>query len=518
MSTAFKVGVFVVFGVVAAFVVWSVLGNYSLRRNAYQVAIHFKNVVGLLQGSQVQIAGVDIGVVDNIKLNPDQTATVICSIDGDKTLYRGSIFTVAPTLTGAQSTLMIVPPPDLATAIPLPKRVLPEGQQPEGVTPPTIADLMSEGQKRLAELDRTLALVNSELPGIIKNFNGVAQHTNALIVHADQNFNQLGQQINSTMVSVNAIVAQLNGLLAVNGRNVTEITTGLRQLISSGGPKIAGLIADLTATADNMNKTMASLQSLTADPALKANIMETTANLKDSSEKLKGIANDIRSVTADPNVQSELKGTVHNLNEAIAKANIILGSFVTAQNASGQPAPGVQTSPVPGATPQLQRPPQSQPPQSQPLPRSASALSRPRGGNPFELASGEVRLNWGRQPSGPSSDLNVVLLPNLPTHVTFGANDLGYKTTYNFLINLRTTPTLETSFGVLYSNLGLRERWRAAGPFGIDARLYNPKQPRLDLYGDLRLTQRLYFFYGEKSLFGPASTRTPQFGLEFGRH
>ena len=132
MSTAFKVGVFVVFGVIAVFVVWAVLGNFSLHRNSYQTAIHFKNVVGLQAGSSVQIAGVDIGVVDSVKLNPDQTATVICSIDGDKTLYRGSIFTVAPTLTGAQSTLTIIPPPDLATAVPLPKRALPEGQQPEG--------------------------------------------------------------------------------------------------------------------------------------------------------------------------------------------------------------------------------------------------------------------------------------------------------------------------------------------------------------------------------------------------
>jgi len=510
VSTAFKVGVFVIFGVIAVFVVWAVLGNFSLHRNSYQTAIHFKNVVGLQPGSSVQIAGVDIGAVDDVKLNPDQTATVVCSIDGDKTLYRGSVFTVAPTLTGAQSTLTIIPPPDLATAIPLPRRVLPEGQQPEGLTPPTIADLMSEGQKRLLELDKTLALVNKELPGIIQNFNGVAQHTNALIVHADQNFNQLGQQLNSTMGSVSGIVAQLNGLLAVNGRNVTVISTSMRQLIATGGPKVEELIANLTTTADNMNKTMLSLQSITADPALKANLIEATANLKDSSEQLKGIATDIRSLTADPKVQSELRGTVHNLDQAIAKANVILGTFGTTQGASGQPVPASQTSPAPGVTPQG---PQTQP---APLPRSAGP-GRSRGGFP-ELASGEVRFNWGRQPSGPSSDINVILLPQFPTHVTFGANDLGYKTTYNFLVNMRTTPNLESSFGVLYSNLGLRERWHAAGPFGVDLRLYDPKQPRLDLYGDLRLAQRLHFFYGEKSLFGPASTRTPLFGLEFGRY
>ena len=75
---------------------------------------------------------------------------------------------------------------------------------------------------------------------------------------------------------------------------------------------------------------------------------------------------------------------------------------------------------------------------------------------------------------------------------------------------------MQYSYGVLYSNLGARAVWSGLGPLGVDARLYNSNWPRLDLYGDLRLTQRLMFFYGEKSLLGPASTRQPQFGIQLG--
>lgn len=503
MSTVFKVGVFAVFTIIAVFVVWAVLGNFSLRRNSYSIAVHFRSVVGLQVGSSVQLAGVDIGIVDDIRLLPDQTASVYCTIRGDNTIYRGSVFTVATTLTG-QSTLTIFPPANLAIAIPLPRRVLPEAEQPEGTVPPTINDLVSEGQKRLLELDKTLAIVNTELPGIVRSFNGVATHTNALIVHADQNFNQLGRQLNSTVASVNNLVGSLNGLLAVNGRNLADMTTSMRKLVVENSPKLAKLVDNLSVTADNLNKTVASVAAVATDPRMKANLVDATTNLRDSSEKLKAIASDIEGITGDPQVQNQLKGAVQNLSGAVAKANDILGNFSTAQGgAQPQPAPAASSTPGSGRGS---------------VPRSGAGfhMGGASGANPFELASGEVRLNWNKLRAGPASDLNLSILPRFPTHITFGANDLGYNTTYNFLVDVRGSPNLQYSLGVLYSNLGVKTVWKGLGPFGIDARLYDPKHPRLDLYGDLRLAQRLQFFYGEKSVLGPALTRTPQFGIEFG--
>ncbi|HEV2037222.1 MAG TPA: hypothetical protein VGQ96_01345, partial [Candidatus Eremiobacteraceae bacterium] len=128
----------------------------------------------------------------------------------------------------------------------------------------------------------------------------------------------------------------------------------------------------------------------------------------------------------------------------------------------------------------------------------------------------EMRLYWNNKPAGALSDLNVVLLPRFPTHLTLGVNSLGFNPTYNVLVNMRSSPNLQYSFGVLNSNLGVRTRLTGLGPFGLDARLYNTRQPQLDLYGDLRLAMRLRLFYGEKALMGPAANRTPQFGLQFG--
>jgi phospholipid/cholesterol/gamma-HCH transport system substrate-binding protein len=509
MTTQFKVGVFTLATLIAVFVVWAVLGNFSLRRNAYQIGVHFRNVAGLQPGSSVELAGVTVGTVDDIRLLPDQTATVICTIGGTTTVYRGSVFTVATTLTG-QSTLTITPPANLAAAVPLPRRVLPEAQQPEGVVPPTIADLVSEGQERMKELDKTLALVNSELPGMIRNFNGVATHTNQLIVHADANLNALGQRLTATVASVNTLVGQFNEIIAVNGRNVNAMTTAMRHLVVGNEPRLARLIDNLSATSDNLNKTMASIASVAGDPTLHANLLTATANLRDSSEKLKAMATDIESITGDPNVQAELRGTVRNLSDAVAKADAILGVFSAALA-----QPGTAATPAGGANAAPQPPPKAAPGEVSSRPRPGAVTGASGSSERFGLATAHVRLTWNNASPGPISDLNLELLPGLATHLTVGANDLGYQTTYNVLVDIRRSPQLQYSFGVLYSNLGLQTLYRPLGPFGFDLRLYDPKRPQLDLYGDLRLAQRLQLFYGERSLMGPATLRTPRFGLQY---
>ncbi|HXW51695.1 MAG TPA: MlaD family protein [Candidatus Acidoferrales bacterium] len=502
MTTAFRVGVFAVATVIGIFVVWSMLSNFSLSRNSYQIGVHFRNVSGLLEGSSVQLAGVDIGTVDKIKLLPDQTASVVCTINGDNTVYRGSTFTVATTLTG-QSTLTIYPPPDLTSAVPLPRRVLPEGEQPEGVVPPTIADLVSEGQSRLRSLDKTLAIVNAELPGMVHHFNNVATHTDTLIVHVDRNFDLLGQQLNTTVASVNQLIVGFGVIMNQNGSNVTAMTTSLRGLMESKGPKFAALVDDLAATADNLNKTMAAVTSIATDPSLKSNLATATANLRDSSERLKEVTSEIQSITGDPQVQTQLRGAIYNLSGAIAKANAILSSF---SGASGTQVSGSNSGS--GASPQNS----GNGPGANTSPAGMQHVGAPGG---LDLATAHVRLTWNNGSPGPMSDLNLELLPRAPVHLTVGANDLGYHTTYNFLVNMQRTAQLQYSFGVLYSNLGAQAIYQPAGLFGVDARLYDPKQPKLDLYGDIRLAQRLQLFYGERSLMGPANLRTPAFGAQF---
>src|SRR5579872_422685 len=504
MSTQFRVGIFAVVTVVALFVVWYVLSNYSLRRNAYTVGIHFRNVSGLQEGASVQLSGVIVGEVDRIELLPDQTVDVICSINGDHTLYRGSTMMVSTTLTG-QSTLEIIPPPNIATAQALPRQVLPIDQQPTGSLPPSISDLAAQGQAQLKQLNTTLHIVNTQLPEIARKFNDVASHTDALITHTNTMLSQLSGELTGTVAQVDSLIAATQSVLTESGRNVNALTASMLRVVVSNEGRIGKLIDNLAATANNLNKTMQVVSQITADPSVKANLVQTTANIKDSSEKLKAIAGDIESLTGDPSVQGHLRGAIEELDSTIAKANDILGGYSNAQGAVVPPAP--RGSAGPGHATDGQNPGVGTAAVSTAGMRSNER--RLSGASFFET---QTRESWSTQGGGPSSDLNLVVLPRGATHVTVGANDIGYKTSWNFLIDKRASPQLEYSLGVVYSYLGLKTVYRPFGPFGFDARLFDPRHPKLDLYGDWRLTERLQLFYGERSLLG--SMKSPSFGFQ----
>jgi len=497
VSTQARVGIFTLLALAGVFAVYYFITNYALTHNGYRIGLRFHNVGGLQDGSTVLLSGVTVGEVTSVDLLPDQTVEVTCTINNGITIYRDSLFVVAITITGA-TTLTIEPPPLRQAALILPQQPLPVDQQPWGTLPPTLTDLLSAGQEQLRAFSKTMAVVNRELPALARRFSTVATHTDDLILNANSSLTALSGEMQTT-------VAELNATLGRSGRNIDALTGNLNGLIAEDRPRIQLLVDRLSSTANNLNKTMAGIASIAQDPLLHDSLIGTVQNVEGATAKLKAMATELESVTGDPKTESELKETVANLASVTAKADAILGQYSTAEAQPGPTAPGSSPQPLPpGATPQ-------------PNARTG-ATPRPRmqlGSGFFStLVQADVRETWGTHGGGPASDLNLVLLPRAKTHLTVGANDLGYSTTYNFLLD-RNSKDLQLGAGVVYSKLGISALFRPFGsPVGVDARIYDPKHPTLDLYGDLRLSERLQLFYGERYLWNNTKTKTPSFGLE----
>jgi ABC-type transporter Mla subunit MlaD len=496
VSNQVKVGLFTLFALAGIVAVYYMLSNF--QHTGYQMAVHFQNTNGLQIGSAVQLAGVDVGAVTDIQLLPDQTAAVICNINEKNTIYRESAFVITTTLTG-QSSVQIFPPKNLADATPLPHRILPEEQMPNGTLPPSLADLASAGQARLKELDVTLAVVNRELPHIVGEFNLLALHSDALVVHTDETLQQLAGELNAT-------IGQVDRVVAVGGQNLIGVTQDVHGLVSSNRTELNEMIRNLAATSASAQQSMKALAEITSDPSLKQSLLSTAANVADATAQLKAIAGDIHSITGDPNVQSNLRGAVGNLATAIARADDLLSNFSSAQGGT-QGSPG-QTLPAPSGSP---APYGSPGPNGSPAPPQ---FVRRRGGGGFVLATAQVRETWSNAGGGPASDVAITLLPRLPMHATIGADDLGYSTKYDFLIDSARSSGLTLSGGILYSTLGVKAVVDPNGLLAVDARVYDPKHPKFDLYGQLRLSQRLQLFYGERNIFFGNGTRTPSFGFQ----
>ncbi len=493
-----RVGIFTLLALVAAFLVFVYISDIGQRARGYPIAVHFKDVGGLQEGASVVISGVAVGDVTRIRLLPDQTVLAEAAINKGTRIYRESLFTVESTLTG-QSSLSIKPPFDIAHSTVL-QPGIPDNPDdaPWGVLPPTIGDLVSESQVQLKSLEKTIAMLNVEMPQIAHRFNDVAAHTDHLITNADANFTAFSASLNVTM-------AQLNRVINLSGNNIVDLTGNLNALVGNNSQRIQQLVDALSDTAKNLNTTMANFAAITGDPTIKASLVQTAVNFKDASERLKIAATDLQSLTSDPNVQGQLRGTIQNLDEVTAKANDILGNFSSATATTNGPSNSVAPAGVTSSAP---------PAGNSAVQPSSNAPSQPhRGFSSLQLVEPQVRLYWyNKFNGGPTSDLNFTFLPRGPTNITIGANSLGFNSTYNVLLNHRIAPGFTVSGGVLYSNLGVKAVY-FPGALGIDARLYNSKNPTLDLYGDVRLTRQVQLFYGERNLFGP-NTQTPTFGLQ----
>jgi len=499
------VGIFTILALVATFLVWLYISDIGARARGYPIAIHFKDVGALQEGASVVVSGVAVGDVTKIHLLPDQTVLAEAVINRGTPIYRESTFTVESTLTG-QSSLAIKPPHDLAHATVLQPGIPSDpNEAPWGTLPPTIADLVAESQTQLKSLAKTIAIVNVEMPRLARRFDSVAAHTDHLITKADSNFSQLSASLNQT-------AAQLNRVVALSGNNIVSLTGNLNSLVTNNSQRVQQLVDALSDTAKNLNTTMANFAELTGDPTIRQSLVQTAVNFKDASEKLKVAATELQSLTGDPNVQAQLRGTISNLNDVTAKANDLLGSFSSATGPMPTPAaPLPESSPAPGAQPLATPFGNVVPP---PLP-AATPHNQPHGGGlaSLKLVEPQVRLYWmNRFNGGPTADLNFTFLPRSSGNFTLGANSLGDNATYNVLLNRRLAPGLTVSGGVLYSNLGVKAVY-LPGPVGLDARLYNSKNPTLDLYGDLKLAKQIMLFYGERNVFGP-NTLTPTFGMQ----
>jgi len=304
-------------------------------------------------------------------------------------------------------------------------------------------------------------------------------------------------------------VAELNHVIVTSGTSLQELTASTDSMINHNHKRIDTLLENLAATSGSARTAMENIASVTSDPSLKKNLLATAASIAAAADQIKAIAGDVHSITGDPSVQSNLKGAVGNLSAAIAHANELLGNFAD-DSGGGAPnrEPQPQSSSVPGTVPS------PAPSDGNPSMTAARSASYRKVRRSLALVQTTIRETWSNAGGGPASDVNLTLLPSLGTHVTLGANDLGYNTTYNALIETSRSRAFDLSGGILYSTLGVKAVIDPHGFFALDARLYDAKHPKFDLYGDLRLSDRLRLFYGERNALFNSTQRTPSFGLE----
>jgi ABC-type transporter Mla subunit MlaD len=531
------VGVFTILAFIGLFAIFAVLANVGTG-NRYHLAVHFASASGIHKGALVYESGVNVGIVDSLRLLPADgyTVDVILALNNNVDIPKDARFIIQAPLTG-DATLEIVPrPPEpgpqgvsAPTAAPAAVAIWPHevndviDQQPQGTNPATLADLLDQGQGEIKRLDILLAALEKRAPGMLDTFQSALKNANEITITTNQSVQQLSKRMN-------ALAETMQVAITAGSANVVDLTKQLDYLAHTDGAKADQLLSMLNTTAHALNDTVDSVRDLAKNPEMRKNLLDTTKSIAQTTETIASLTGDLRNVTGNPQTQAQLRDTVANVDAAAQKTNSLLAtlggkSSVYGVDRGATPAPVVSSLPRPSGGTGAPGPIASTGPDT---PGDVPANFKSRiGAAARDLVAIQIRVselsrqNLGTNSSpilssdrGPQTDFNIIALPKGHTNLFTGVNDIGSSgtTTYNLAAMGSLGDGLKIGGGILYSRLGLLGSYTSKQGIGIEGRVYDLRRPTLDAYGNIRVANGASLFAGERD--ATRDGRRTVFGLQ----
>jgi phospholipid/cholesterol/gamma-HCH transport system substrate-binding protein len=306
ITTEAKVGLFILIGMLLLGYMTMQVGQRGIGvKKGYIVDVVFDNVAGLNKHSSVQIAGVEVGRVEDILLK-DGKALVRLRIIPNVTLEKDVSAAIKTRGVLGDKYIEIMPGTRGMAA-------LEPGEQIRNV-------------ERQADIDRLLNQIGAiaddikTVSGTLSNVMG-GQAGQESIGGILENMKLLTQNINKLVVSNEATIRSM--LL-----NAQELTTNLNRVVVKNDDKVGEVIDNLRGASREMEKTFASfsqiadevnrgegtLGQLMKDKTTITNLNKTLASLQEVSDKINQGKGTLGKLVND-------EETVNNLNQSLAGIN-----------------------------------------------------------------------------------------------------------------------------------------------------------------------------------------------------
>ena len=320
MTNEVKVGIFVVCVIAAFFALVYEIGDLNLtKKDTYSITMVFTTVEGLKPGSQLELAGVQVGSVRDIDLNRDYTAVVTADIFEDVRIPIDSTASIATK--GILGDKIIVVKPGMSK-----NTLQPEGNLARTSIPPSLDSLLEQlGQiaGNLSELSASLnaTLGDQETVGsILANFQRLSEDSAALVAENREDITALVSNMRDVSAS-----------LVVISRNFTSTSEDLRDItgtVRSGEGTIGKLVYD-DRVYDSLQESLESLQKLTSsiqeestislllsDPTLYYNLVAISDNVKVVTDNLAAGRGSLGKLMNDDELYTNLNEAARNVNQA----------------------------------------------------------------------------------------------------------------------------------------------------------------------------------------------------------
>lgn len=290
-----KVGLIVLLGV-ALLAFFAIYLGLRPGARVYPVCVIFDNAQGLVSGDPVYLAGVQIGEVKSVELDPKTLkAKVFLDIHRGTILYDTYQFQVSTSGLIQERFVDVLPSPEGAKG-----RPLTYGQCVRGITAPGLPELIASGAKVLENLNRTAELLRTtisdeELLGRVKTaldrLAAAADASQRLVRSLSVIAEETQPQVHATLQNIADATADTRLAMA----DVKVVTGELRQRVEEGETldNVEELIRSAKEASANLERITAQVEKFTGDEQVQTDLRDTLADLRVTVATAKRISEDL---------------------------------------------------------------------------------------------------------------------------------------------------------------------------------------------------------------------------------
>ena len=313
-STAAGVGVVVVLAAAILIAAYVLLQTEGIIGNTYTRIVEFPNAQGVTKGTEVQMAGVKIGEVEQVGLSPNNRALLTLRI-----LQKYPILERYPLPPGtriqiAATGLLTTPVVDIVP----PRLARTEKGYFHGTSPPTLDELMPQAQQLLTNLNR----LTQSTQGIVGDRQLVAN-----LKRSTQNLADVSER--GKAIAANLQAASISGKQIAAGFKQTagrlnRTAALLQQTVAENRPKLGETITSVNDTMVAMKGLVQQIGSMVTDPKLKNSLQGTLVNLDQATANMAKLSANLEKLSADRQLNEDLRATVSTTRATMEEAQALL--------------------------------------------------------------------------------------------------------------------------------------------------------------------------------------------------
>lgn len=277
IANELRVGIMFLAGLALLLIMVATLTNWWPGRGGYDITIRFDQAQGIREGAEVRVAGVKVGIIKSVTLNPiDNSAQLLVRIEEeDLRLYDHYLFTIG-----------------IGGLV---------GERYIEITP-----VRGKGKPVFA---------NSDVKGTATgDINALIDNANIIVTRLADTAGSLQSLLGNEQLHKNLIQASTD--LQQTTALSTAMLLQLNQMIGRNTSTVDLIVADMRATAGDIRRMSDSLATQTSGTKMFANLDEASYNAVLITRHLTSITQTMDTVVSDPQLAAGLRESLANLQKS----------------------------------------------------------------------------------------------------------------------------------------------------------------------------------------------------------